>query len=292
MSRRSPRRSGPWGRCSSGTRPPPRSGTTWPARTTCSRPEGPPDTRARCRWRRSEGGWRGSTCPRTRPRSSRRPVPRSPGRRASRSMPSRWSAASSGSSLRAMSRTATLSRTTSETEITVTVTLDGEGAGERRTGIGFFDHMLDALARHGRLDRDVEAGAHHTVEDTGLLLGRALDEALGDRAGIARFGDATVPMDEARASATIDLSGRPLSVFEARRLPSLTIGGFETELCEEFMRAVSSTARMTLHVRVDAGRSAHHMIEAAFKAFARALRAAVALDEGAAGTVPSTKGVL
>ncbi|HLL86275.1 MAG TPA: imidazoleglycerol-phosphate dehydratase HisB [Thermoleophilaceae bacterium] len=197
-----------------------------------------------------------------------------------------------------MSRTATLSRTTSETEITVTVTLDGEGAGERRTGIGFFDHMLDALARHAGLDLDVEArgdletGAHHTVEDTGLLLGRALDEALGDRAGIARFGDATVPMDEARASAAIDLSGRPLSVFEARRLPSLTIGGFETELCEEFMRAVSSTARMTLHVRVDAGRSAHHMIEAAFKAFARALRAAVALDEGAAGTVPSTKGVL
>jgi len=197
-----------------------------------------------------------------------------------------------------MSRTATLSRTTFETEITVTVTLDGEGAGERRTGIGFFDHMLDALARHAGLDLDVEArgdletGAHHTVEDTGLLLGRALDEALGDRAGIARFGDATVPMDEARASAAIDLSGRPLSVFEARRLPSLTIGGFETELCEEFMRAVSSTARMTLHVRVDAGRSAHHMIEAAFKAFARALRAAVALDEGAAGTVPSTKGVL
>jgi imidazoleglycerol-phosphate dehydratase len=197
-----------------------------------------------------------------------------------------------------MSRTATLARTTGETAVTLSLTLDGEGAGERRTGIGFFDHMLDSLARHARLDLDVEVegdletGAHHTVEDTGLVLGRALDEALGDRAGIARFGDATVPMDEARASAAIDLSGRPLCVFEARRLPSLVVGGFETELCEEFMRAVASTARMTLHVRVETGRSAHHMIEAAFKAFARALRAAVALDDGPGGGVPSTKGVL
>jgi imidazoleglycerol-phosphate dehydratase len=197
-----------------------------------------------------------------------------------------------------MTRTASLSRTTSETEIALSLALDGSGAGERRTGVGFFDHMLDSLARHGGLDLDVEArgdletGAHHTVEDTGLLLGRALDEALADRAGIARFGDATVPMDEARAAAAIDLSGRPLCVFEARRLPRMAIGGFETELCEEFMRAVASTSRMTLHVRVEAGRSAHHMIEAAFKAFARALRAAVALDPGGAGGVPSTKGVL
>ncbi|CAN5636848.1 imidazoleglycerol-phosphate dehydratase HisB [soil metagenome] len=197
-----------------------------------------------------------------------------------------------------MSRTATLSRATSETEISLSLGLDGSGAGERRTGVGFFDHMLDSLARHGGLDLDVEArgdletGAHHTVEDTGLLLGRALDEALADRTGIVRFGEATVPMDEARASAAIDLSGRPLSVFEAKRLPSLVIGGFETELCEEFMRAVASTSRMTLHVRVEAGRSAHHMIEAAFKAFARALRAAVAIDPDAADRVPSTKGVL
>ncbi len=197
-----------------------------------------------------------------------------------------------------MSRTATLSRATSETEISLSLGLDGSGAGERRTGVGFFDHMLDSLARHGALDLDVEArgdletGAHHTVEDTGLLLGRALDEALADRTGIVRFGEATVPMDEARASAAIDLSGRPLSVFEAGRLPSLVIGGFETDLCEEFMRAVASTSRMTLHVRVEAGRSAHHMIEAAFKAFARALRAAVAIDPDAADRVPSTKGVL
>jgi len=197
-----------------------------------------------------------------------------------------------------MSRRADLSRTTSETEIDLGLGLDGSGAGERRTGVGFFDHMLDSLARHGGLDLDVEArgdlatGAHHTVEDVGLLLGRALDEALADRAGIVRFGDATVPMDEARAAAAIDLSGRPLCVFEAGPLPSLVIGGFETELCEEFMRAVASTSRMTLHVRVEAGRSAHHMVEAAFKAFARALRAAVALDPDAAGRVPSTKGVL
>ena len=197
-----------------------------------------------------------------------------------------------------MSRRADLSRTTSETEIDLGLGLDGSGAGERRTGVGFFDHMLDSLARHGGLDLDVEArgdlatGAHHTVEDVGLLLGRALDEALADRAGIARFGDATVPMDEARAAAAIDLSGRPLCVFEAGPLPTLAIGGFETEMCEEFMRAVASTSRMTLHVRVEAGRSAHHMVEAAFKAFARALRAAVALDPDAAGRVPSTKGVL
>jgi len=197
-----------------------------------------------------------------------------------------------------MSRTATLSRTTGETSITVSLALDGEGAGERRTGVGFFDHLLDALARHARLDLDVEArgdletGAHHTVEDTGRLLGQAVDEALGDRAGIARFADATVPMDEARASAAIDVSGRPLCVFEARRLPSMVIGSFETELCEEFLRAFASTARVTLHVRIEAGRSAHHMIEAAFKALARALRAAVARDEAAGGAIPSTKGVL
>jgi imidazoleglycerol-phosphate dehydratase len=196
-----------------------------------------------------------------------------------------------------MSRTATLSRATSETDISLSLALDGSGTGERRTGIGFFDHLLDSLARHAALDLDVEArgdletGAHHTVEDTGLVLGRALDEALGDRAGIARFGDATVPMDEARASAAIDLSGRPLCVFEARRLPRLVIGGFETELCEEFLRAVSSTSRMTLHVRIEEGRSAHHMVEAAFKAFARALRAAVAVEASGAA-VPSTKGVL
>ena len=193
-------------------------------------------------------------------------------------------------------RSAEISRRTNETDVRIALTLDGTGAGERRTGVGFFDHMLDAVARHGRLDLDVDArgdlatGAHHTVEDTGLVLGRALDEALGDRAGIERFGHATVPMDEARAEAAIDVSGRPYTRFEGE-IPRLLLGGFETELCEEFFRAVASAARLTLHLRVDAGSNAHHMVEAAFKAFARALRAAVAVD-AAAGGVPSTKGVL
>ena len=193
-------------------------------------------------------------------------------------------------------RSAEISRRTGETDVRVVLALDGTGAGERRTGVGFFDHMLDALARHGRLDLDVEArgdlqtGAHHTVEDTGIVVGRALDEALGDRAGIERFGHATVPMDEARAAAAVDVSGRPYTRWEAQ-IPPLVLGGFETELCEEFFRAVASAARLTLHLRVEAGANAHHMVEAAFKAFARALRAAVAVDPAAAG-VPSTKGVL
>ncbi len=174
--------------------------------------------------------------------------------------------------------------------------LDGTGAGARSTGVGFFDHMLDLLARHGGLDLEVAAagdlqtGAHHTVEDTGIVLGRALDEALGDRAGITRYGHAVVPMDEARASCALDVSGRPLLVF-AGPVPPGTTGGFEHELLEEFLRAVASTARLTVHVTVEAGTNAHHMIEACFKAFARALRAAVALDPRAAG-VPSTKGTL
>ena len=195
-----------------------------------------------------------------------------------------------------MHRSAQVSRTTGETDIRLALTLDGTGAGERRTGIGFFDHMLDALARHGRLDLDVEAsgdiqtGAHHTVEDTGILLGRALDEALGDRAGIGRFGEATVPMDDARATAVIDVSGRPFTRWEGE-VPAVTLGGFEAEVVEEFFRAVAGAAKLTLHVTVEAGTNAHHMVEAAFKAFARALRAAVALDPSEPG-VPSTKGLL
>ena len=195
-----------------------------------------------------------------------------------------------------MSRMAEISRRTNETDVTLRLWLDGTGSGTRETGVGFFDHLLDALARHGGLDLDVsvrgdlETGAHHTVEDTGLSLGRALDEALGDRAGIARFGEAIVPMDEARAAAAIDISGRPLLVFEGE-LPSHTVGGMEADLCEEFLRAVASTARLTLHVRIQRGTNAHHMVEAAFKAFARALRQAIALDPRQTG-VPSTKGVL
>jgi imidazoleglycerol-phosphate dehydratase len=156
--------------------------------------------------------------------------------------------------------------------------------------------MLDLLARHGRLDLDVrvtgdlETGAHHTVEDTGIVFGQALDRALGDRAGIARYGHAVVPMDEARASCALDISGRPYCAFAAELPPGGT-GGFDHELAEEFFRAVANGSRLTLHVTVETGTNAHHMIEAAFKAFARALREAVAIDPTETG-VPSTKGTL
>jgi imidazoleglycerol-phosphate dehydratase len=195
-----------------------------------------------------------------------------------------------------VSRSAEIHRTTSETDVELRLELDGEGAGERSTGVGFFDHLLDALARHGGLDLDVrvegdlETGPHHTVEDTGLALGRALDEALADRAGIVRFGYAVIPMDEARASCAVDVSGRPFLVFEGA-FPEVRVGDFDTDLAEEFLRAVATTARLTLHLRVEAGTNAHHMVEASFKAFARALRAAVAIDPRESG-VPSTKGVL
>ena len=193
-------------------------------------------------------------------------------------------------------RSATVTRETGETAIELALGLDG-GSCTADTGVGFFDHMLDLLARHGRLDLDVHArgdlatGSHHTVEDTGLALGRALDEALGDRAGITRYGHAVVPMDEARAACAIDVSGRPLLVFSAPQLVPGVTGGFEHELCEEFFRAVASTARLTVHLTVEAGTGAHHVMEALFKAFARALGAAVALDPTEAG-IPSTKGVL
>jgi imidazoleglycerol-phosphate dehydratase len=196
-----------------------------------------------------------------------------------------------------VTRAADITRTTGETDIRVGLALDGAGLGTRSTGVGFFDHMLDLLARHGRLDLDVdvrgdlETGSHHTVEDTGLVLGQALSEALNDRAGIVRYGHAVVPMDEARASCALDVSGRPLLVWEGVTIPQGVTGGFEHELAEEFMRAVASTARLTLHLRLEAGTNAHHLIEAAFKAFARALRAAVTIDPTEAG-VPSTKGTL
>jgi imidazoleglycerol-phosphate dehydratase len=195
-----------------------------------------------------------------------------------------------------MSRTAEITRATGETDVRLGLELDGSGEGTRETGIGFFDHMLDALARHGGLDLDVqvtgdlETGAHHTVEDTGIALGQALDDALGDRADIVRFGQATVPMDEARASAVVDVSGRPYTAWEGE-LPEGVVAGFETELAEEFCRALASAAKLTLHVRVEAGTNAHHAVEAVFKALARALRAAVAIDP-AGGGVPSTKGLL
>ena len=182
-----------------------------------------------------------------------------------------------------MSRTATIERKTGETDVRLTLGLDGSGVGTRETGVGFLDHMLDLLARHGRLDLDVkvsgdlETGAHHTAEDTAIVLGQALDEALGDRVGITRYGAVTVPMDEARASCAIDISGRPFTLFEAE-LPPGSTGGFEHELTEEFFRALANAAKLTLHLQVEAGTNAHHMIEAAFKAFARALREAVSID--------------
>jgi imidazoleglycerol-phosphate dehydratase len=193
-------------------------------------------------------------------------------------------------------RQAEIHRKTKETDVSVAVGLDGTGKGARLTGVGFLDHMLDLLARHGgldleaRVDGDLETGAHHTVEDTGLALGQALDTALGDRRGITRYGHAVIPMDEALGSCAIDISGRPLLVFKAGLPPGAT-GSFDHELTEEFFRAVTTAALMTVHLTVDSGTNAHHMIEALFKAFARALRQAVAIDPREEG-IPSTKGVL
>jgi imidazoleglycerol-phosphate dehydratase len=195
-----------------------------------------------------------------------------------------------------MSRTAEIDRRTGETHVQVRLALDGQGDGQCRTGVGFFDHMLHLFARHAGLDLavdargDLDTGAHHTVEDVGICIGQALDRALGDRAGISRYGDVTVPMDEARAACAIDISGRGLCVFDAS-LPGGAIGNFDHELAEEFFVALARNARLTLHLTVQRGSNTHHMIEAAFKALARALRAAVALEAGRRG-VPSTKGTL
>ena len=192
-------------------------------------------------------------------------------------------------------RKATKERSTAETQIRLSLDLDG-GASSASSGVGFLDHMLDLLARHGRIglelkaSGDLETGAHHTVEDVGIVLGQALDQALGDRAGIRRYGSALVPMDESLAECAIDISGRPLCVFDAQ-LPIASIAGFDTELAEEFFRAVANTAKLTLHITVREGSNAHHMIEACFKAFARALRVAVSIDPDETG-VPSTKGTL
>jgi imidazoleglycerol-phosphate dehydratase len=193
-------------------------------------------------------------------------------------------------------RNASVERKTKETQIELSLDLDGAGEASAATGVGFLDHMLDLLARHGRMDLgvkasgDLETGAHHTTEDVGIVFGQALDQALGDRRGIRRYGHASVPMDESLADCAIDLSGRPYCAYEAD-LPVTSIAGFDTELAEEFFRAVANNAKLTLHLRVNSGTNAHHMIEASFKAFARALREATSIDEGEPG-VPSTKGVL
>ena len=194
-----------------------------------------------------------------------------------------------------MSRTATVERNTGETRIEVTVDLDG-GDSLVNTGVGFFDHMLDLLSRHANIglavkaDGDLETGSHHTVEDVGIVIGQAIDRALGDRYGIRRYGSAVVPMDEAAASCALDISGRPLSVFRGE-IPPTSISNYETELTEEFFRAVANGSKMTLHVEVMYGSNVHHLIEACFKAFARALRVAVSIDPEEKG-VPSTKGTL
>ena len=194
-----------------------------------------------------------------------------------------------------MARKADIHRETGETEISLAVDLDG-GDVDASTGVGFFDHMLETVGRHGRLGLrvsakgDLETGAHHTVEDVGIALGMALDQALGDRAGIRRFGYAAIPMDEALGVCAMDVSGRPLCLFRSG-LPLTSIAGFDTELAEEFFRAVATNAKLTLHVGNRYGTNAHHMVEACFKAFARALRDAVSIDPGETG-VPSTKGTL
>ena len=193
-------------------------------------------------------------------------------------------------------RSASIGRRTGETDVRLSLALEGAGAGTRETGVGFLDHMLDLLARHGRLDLevvangDLQTGAHHTVEDVGICIGQALDRALGDRAGIHRYGSALVPMDEARAQCALDISGRGLLVFEGE-LPPGAIANFDHELTEEFLRALAANAKLTLHVTVQAGSNVHHIIEAVFKALARALRTAVAIDPAESG-VPSTKGTL
>src|SRR5438876_4377219 len=194
-----------------------------------------------------------------------------------------------------MPRKADIDRKTGETEISLAVDLDG-GDVDASTGVGFFDHMLDLLGRHGRLGLrveargDLETGAHHTVEDVGIAIGQAIDDALGDRAGIRRYGYIAVPMDEALAMCAIDVSGRPLCLYGAD-LPPASIAGFDAELTEEFFRAVATNAKLTVHLGTRYGSNAHHLIEACFKAFARALREAVEIDPHEPG-VPSTKGTL
>ena len=196
-----------------------------------------------------------------------------------------------------MGRTAEISRSTAETEITVKLDLDGTGRAQISTGIGFLDHMLTALARHALVDLDVNAEGdlhidfHHTTEDVGIVLGQALAKAVGDKRGITRYGHAVVPMDEALVDAAVDLSGRPFLAWSARFTRD-KVGEMDTELFEEFFRALAMNGLLTLHIEQRAGTNAHHVAEACFKAVARALRQAIEPDPRAAGSVPSTKGAL
>lgn len=196
-----------------------------------------------------------------------------------------------------MARTASINRTTKETDIALEINLDGQGKGEINTGIGFFDHMLNSFARHGGFDLkvtckgDTYVDAHHSVEDVGIVLGKAIKEALGDLKGITRYGFASIPMDEALGQCSIDVSGRAFLVFDCDFAYGMC-GEMDTQLAEEFFRAVAFNSDITLHLNCQYGANDHHKMEALFKAFARALREAVSIDQRFGDVVPSTKGVL
>ena len=194
-------------------------------------------------------------------------------------------------------RKSTITRTTAETDISVSLDLDGTGVYDNQTGVGFFDHMLDQLARHALIDMTVRCSGdlhiddHHTVEDVGIAIGQALSEAVGDKKGIARYGSCLLPMDDALVRAAVDLSGRPFLVWNVD-LPTPKIGTFDTELLREFFQALSTHGGITLHVDMLHGLNSHHIAEAAFKAVARALRVALEVDARVADAIPSTKGTL
>ncbi len=194
-------------------------------------------------------------------------------------------------------RSAEISRRTAETDVRLTLNLDGTGAGEVHTGCGFLDHMLTLFARHGRFDLtvactgDTYVDDHHTVEDVGICLGDAFSRALGEKRGVTRYGSALLPMDEALVLAAVDLSGRGLLCYDLS-IPTEKVGSFDTQLAEEFFVALARRGELTLHLRSLAGRNSHHILEGAFKAAARALSQAAAVDPRAAGEIPSTKGVL
>ena len=194
-------------------------------------------------------------------------------------------------------RQAEIIRKTGETDIRVFLELDGSGRSRIDTGVGFLDHMLELFARHGRFDLEVSCKGdtrvddHHSTEDIGIALGAALEKALGDKMGIVRYGQTILPMDESLILSAVDLSGRGLLAYDLQ-IPTEKVGTFDTELTEEFFRALAVNARCTLHLRQLAGKNSHHIIEGAFKSTARSLRAAVRLDPECAGEIPSTKGVL
>jgi imidazoleglycerol-phosphate dehydratase len=196
-----------------------------------------------------------------------------------------------------MSRVAEVDRKTNETSIRLRLDLDGSGITVISTGVGFFDHMLDQLGRHWLIDLEIDASgdlhvdSHHTVEDVGICLGTALSEALGEKRGIRRYGWSIVPMEEALVQAALDLSGRPLLVFDAP-VPAEAIGNYDPDLTEEFFTALTRAAGITLHVKLLAGKNSHHIVEAVFKAVAQALKIATELDSRRGSAVPSTKGVL